>query len=249
MLVPVVSSPDRRGTADQDDRLGRSWRHGRAVIPVATRSRTARQGRPHRSFTPCCTYFPIDQTANDQHLIDGLDDLKTKLASLLLVGAVVPTNDLVATLQSRIDARKTTESTRATWQTTVKAERDLEDKTKTVRLRLEAESPRGPAGDIDTLAKFGLTPRQKPVAAPDVKVAAAAKAAARHTMGPKQKANVKGTVTPTAPATAVPTAPAPNPTTQPVPPAASPIAVAPSPVTPAPAQAAPPVVTTAPRIP
>jgi len=198
VLVPVVSSPDRRGTADQDDRLGRSWRHGRAVIPVATRSRTARQGRPHRSLTPCCTYFPIDQTANDQHLIDGLDDLKTKLASLLLVGAVVPTNDLVATLQSRIDARKTTESTRATWQTTVKAERDLEDKTKTVRLRLEAESPRGPAGDIDTLAKFGLTPRRQHVPTPDEKVAAAPKGkatrAARHTMGPKQRASIKGTV-------------------------------------------------------
>ncbi len=143
----------------------------------------------------------IDQNANDQHLIDGLNDLKAKLASMLLVGAVVPTNDLVATLQSRIDARKTTESTRASWQTAVKAERDLEDKTKTVVSALKQSLLAAFAGDIETLTKFGLTSRRQHVPTPDEKVAAAEKAkatrAARHTMGPKQRAAIKGVVPPT----------------------------------------------------
>jgi hypothetical protein len=146
----------------------------------------------------------IDQTSKDQHLIGGLNDLKAKLTSMLLVGAVVPTNDLVAALQSRIDARKTTESTRATWQTAVQAERDLEDKTKPLVSALKQSLLASFAGDIDTLAKFGLTPRRQHVPTPDEKVAAAAKGkatrAARHTLGPKQRASIKGTV-PTSPPT------------------------------------------------
>ena len=62
------------------------------------------------------------------------------------------------------------------------------------------------AGQMDTLADFGLTARAKHVATPEEKIASAAKAkatrAARHTMGSKQKAAIKGTVTPTAPTTA-----------------------------------------------
>src|ERR1017187_1695165 len=159
----------------------------------------------------------IQQTAADQHLIDGFNDPATTIASLGIASATVQKTDIVATLQSRIDSRKTVETARAAWQSAVQADRALATKTKPFVAALRGSLLASFAGNIDTRRKCGLTPRQKPVAAPDVKVAAAAKAAARHTMGPKQKANVKGTVTPTAPATAVPTAPAPNPTTQPVP--------------------------------
>ena len=80
----------------------------------------------------------------------------------------------------------------------LEADRALEDKTKAFVASLGANLLASFAGNLDTLAKFGLTPRQKPFATPDAKVAAAAKAkatrAARHTMGPKQKATVKGTV-------------------------------------------------------
>ena len=57
------------------------------------------------------------------------------------------------------------------------------------------------AGQVDTLADFGLTPRKARVVTPEEQVIAAAKAkatrAARHTMGKKQKAAIKGTVAPT----------------------------------------------------
>ena len=54
------------------------------------------------------------------------------------------------------------------------------------------------AGQVDTLADFGLTARAKHVATPEEKLASTDKAkatrAARHTMGSKQKAAIKGTV-------------------------------------------------------
>jgi hypothetical protein len=100
------------------------------------------------------------------------------------------------------------------------------------------------------LAKFGLTPRQRPVTTPEVKVAAAVKAAAtraaRHTMGPKEKAKIKGTVAPTAPATPSPTAPALTPT-QPVVTPAAPVPSTAQPVTPGAAPIAPAAVAAAPR--
>jgi hypothetical protein len=76
------------------------------------------------------------------------------------------------------------------------------------------------AGQVDALSDFGLTGRKTPVVSPETRVAAANKAKAtreaRHTMGKKQKAAIKGTVAPTAPAT---TAPAPTPVaTPPAPP-------------------------------
>ncbi len=133
----------------------------------------------------------IQQTAADQHLIDGFNDPATTIASLVIASATVQKTDIVATLQSRIDSRKTVESARAAWQTAVQADRALEDKTKPFVAALRGSLLASFAGNIDTLARFGLVPRQKPVTTPEVKVAAAAKAkatrVARHTMGPKEK--------------------------------------------------------------
>jgi hypothetical protein len=178
----------------------------------------------------------IQETAADQHLIDGFNDPGATITSLVIASVVVQKTDIVATLQSRIDSRKTVQSARAAWQTAVQADRTLKDKTNPFVASLRGSLLASFAGNIDTLAKFGLTPRQKPVTTPAVKVAAAAKAkatrAARHTLGPKEKAKITGTVTPTAPATTSPTALAPGPT-QPV---VTPAAAAPSttqPVTPA----------------
>jgi hypothetical protein len=80
------------------------------------------------------------------------------------------------------------------------------------------------AGSIDTLADFALKARKpRTPLTPEQKAAAVAKAeatrAARHTMGPKQKAAIKGTVPATAPATQ-PAAPAPAPATPVTPPKA-----------------------------
>ena len=177
----------------------------------------------------------IDETAADQHLIDGFTRHAATITTMAIGGASLPTKDIIATLQSRIDSTKTVLSTRATWQTAVQADRAVRDKTKTTVSGVKQGLLVALAGHLDTLADFGLTARQKHVATPEQKLAAAAKAkatrAARHTMGSKQKAGVKGTVTPTAPATAAPAAPTPSPTPPAIVPAASVAPTAP-PVTP-----------------
>jgi hypothetical protein len=176
-----------------------------------------------------------DEITADQTLIDGLNRNAASIPSIVIGGASVTTNDIVATLQSRVDTARAASSARATWLAAVQADRAERDKTKTFVSGLRQALLVAFVGQVDTLAQFGLTPRKPHVVSPDKKVAAAAKAkatrAARHTMGKKQKASIKGTVEPTVPAVAVPTLPTPNPT-----PTAAP---APAPVPPAPVQTAP----------
>jgi hypothetical protein len=181
----------------------------------------------------------IDQTTAEQTLIDGFNKHAAAIPSMVINGVVQATKDIVATLQSRVDSAKTVLSTRATWQAAIRTDQELRDTTKTYVSGVKQGLLVAFAGQLDTLADFGLTARAKHVATPEEKIAAAAKAkatrAARHTLGSKQKAAIKGTVTPTAPAPAAP-APTPNPTTPPVSPVAPPVAATPSPVTPASAE-------------
>jgi hypothetical protein len=71
------------------------------------------------------------QTA-DQKLIDGLTKHEKALSSLLIGGTSLKTADLIGILQARIDAANTAVSTRATWQTGVRADQDERAKTKTI---------------------------------------------------------------------------------------------------------------------
>jgi hypothetical protein len=86
------------------------------------------------------------------------------------------------------------------------------------------------AGRIDTLADFGLVPRKVTPLTPEQMVERTEKLkatrAARHTMGSKQKAAIKGTVAPTGPVNAAPTP------TPPAAPVAAPVAPSPQPVLP-----------------
>ena len=177
----------------------------------------------------------IDQTTAEQTLIDGFNKHAAEIPSMVINGVVQTTKDLVATLQSRIDSAKAALSTRATWQTAIRTDQALRNTTKTYVSGVKQGLLVAFAGQMDTLADFGLTARAKHVATPEEKIASAAKAkatrAARHTMGSKQKAAIKGTVTSTAPTTAASPAPTPSPT----PPAAPPT----TPVAPTPPPAAP----------
>src|SRR5450755_365475 len=155
----------------------------------------------------------IDETAADQHLIDGFTKHAATITTMAIGGASLPTKDIIATLQSRIDSTKAVLSARATWQTGVQADRDVRDKTKTTVSGVKQGLLVALAGHLDTLADFGLTARQKHVATPEQKLATAAKAkatrAARHTMGSKQKKEVKGApAAAAAPASPAPVAPA-----------------------------------------
>jgi hypothetical protein len=159
------------------------------------------------------------QQDGDQKLIDGLNKHGQTITSLMIQGASHPTAAIIAVLQERIDSAKTVVLSKATWQADVKADRDERAKTKAFVSGLRQALQVAFAGSIDTLADFGLKPRKaRAPRTPEQKAAASAKAkatrAARHTMGSKQKAMVKGAapqaVPPTAPApTAAPGAPKP----------------------------------------
>jgi hypothetical protein len=145
------------------------------------------------------------QQTGDQTLIDGLKKHQSSLSSLLIAGTSFNTADLISTLQARIDARNATVKSRAAWQTDVKADRDERAKTKALISGLQQSLHVMFAGSIDTLADFGLKPRKVRVLTPEEKAMATAKAkatrSARHTMGSKQKAKIKGTAPQAAPAT------------------------------------------------
>src|SRR5258708_11042079 len=165
----------------------------------------------------------LNRQAADQKLADGLAKHRQALAALMIGGASHTVDEILAILQARLAAAVAAKSTRATWQTAVKADRDERAKTKTFVSGLRQALLVAFAGSIDALADFGLSPRKQRVLTPEKKAAAAAKAKAtriaRHTIGPKKKLAIKGTV-PTATSPAEASAPAPaSPSPQAAPPA------------------------------
>src|SRR5581483_10415404 len=90
--------------------------------------------------------------------------------------------------------------------------------------------------DSPVLADFGFAPPKQAGLTPEQLVARGQKAAAtrkaRHTMGKKQKASIKGTVAPTAPATAAPASESTS-ATPPVAPVNAPAPAVPAPAPPA----------------
>ncbi len=173
------------------------------------------------------------QQAADQALIAGLAKHSSTVPSLVIGGTSFTTAAIIGLLQARLATGSAVLTTRASWESAVQTDRDERTKTQQFVSGVRQAVQVAFAGSIDQLADFGLKPRKVTTRTPDEKAAAVAKAkatrAARHTMGPKQKAAIKGTVPATAPATP-PAAPAPTAT-----PAAPPAATATptAPVTPA----------------
>ena len=156
------------------------------------------------------------QLAADQKLIDGLNKHSSTLSSLVIGGQSYTTAAVIGLLQGRIATSTSATNAHATWQAAVQADREQQAKTKPFVSGLRKALQVAYAGSIDSLADFGLkAPKPRTPLTPAQKAAAVAKAeatrAARHTMGPKQKAAIKGTVPAAAPETQ-PAAPAPTPT-------------------------------------
>jgi len=146
------------------------------------------------------------QNTADQKMIDGLTAKQQSLPSFTFGNATHTTVDIIANLQERIKAADAADLTRAAWQTAVKANRDLQANTAPMISGVRQSLQTMFAGSIDTLAEFGLKPRKTRAAlTAEEKVAMVQKATAtrkaRNTMGPKQKAKIKGTVPATAPVT------------------------------------------------
>jgi hypothetical protein len=160
------------------------------------------------------------QNAADQALVDGFNKHQATLpASLIIGGVAVPTATIISTLSSRIAARAAVVPARATYQALVQANRDELSKSKALVSGAREALKVMFAGQVETLADFGLKPRKAPTPrTPEQKAVSVAKAkatrAARHTMGPKEKAKITGEnpqgLPPVAPPPPAPPAPTPG---------------------------------------
>jgi hypothetical protein len=133
--------------------------------------------------------------------------------TVVLDGVSYAPDDIVKALQGSIDAADATTAVTAQFHKTVDAERAANATADAVYAGLKTYVTSQYKASPDTLAEFGINLPSRQV--PDAATAAAAvekrqaTRVARHTMGNRQKANVKGTVTtPTA-------APPPTPITPP----------------------------------
>jgi hypothetical protein len=167
------------------------------------------------------------ELAADQTMIDGFNKHASALTSLTLNGATQSSQQIIGAFQSRIDSAREVLVARATWNAKLLSDKQLRDATKAYASAVRQCVLLAFAGQVDVLADFGLTPRAKPVTTPEQALVRAAKGKAtreaRHTMGPKKKAAIKGGVNPTVTVT---TAPATSPVA-----AASPVPPAPTPPT------------------
>jgi hypothetical protein len=158
------------------------------------------------------------QQATDQAMIDGLTKHQSTIpSSLLIAGAPVPTTTVISTLQSRIAARTAVLQAEAAYHAAVQASEQEQQKTQPLVSGARQAVALMFAGQITALADFDMKPRKAPAPrTPAQKAASAAKAAAtraaRHTMGPVQKAKVTGAN----PQGATAPAPAPSPAAAPV---------------------------------
>jgi hypothetical protein len=144
-----------------------------------------------------------DQLTAERTLIGGLVLHAAAIPSMVISGAFQTTNDLVASLRTRVDSAEAVRSTRAAWLTAVQADRDKRAATKTFVSGVRQALLVAFGNHLDTLADFGLTARALHVRTPEEKLAVAEKAkatrTARHTMGRKQRAAIKGAVAATEP--------------------------------------------------
>ncbi len=170
------------------------------------------------------------QQDRDRKSIVAIQKYLMQLASMLVAGVAYTPAQFIALLQKDIDLADAASNARE----------DLRVAAGAARQQREAMTPilagfraflENMFTDPSKIAEFGFLPRtrSKPkaeTAATAVKKRAATRAA-RHTMGPKQKQDIKGTV-PAAPPTPAPASPPVAPT-QPVTVAATPAATAPAP--------------------
>ncbi len=143
----------------------------------------------------------ITSQAADQKMIDGFNKHATDIVSLVIGAATIKTADIITVLRARLATSNTVQSTRATWQAAVQADRDERAKTKAYVDGVKQALQVVLSGSIDGLADFGLTARKPRVLTPEQKAVAAARAratrVARGTKGSVQKKAIKGAVTAT----------------------------------------------------
>src|SRR5271166_2001277 len=102
----------------------------------------------------------ITSQAADQKLIDGFKKHAADIVSLVIGTVTIKTADIGAVLQARLATANTAQSTRATWQAAVQADRDERAKTKPYVDGVKQALQVVLSGSIEGLADFGLTARK-----------------------------------------------------------------------------------------
>ena len=150
----------------------------------------------------------------DQQLIDGVHKHLAGM-SLVLRNQTFKAKDVEKFLQERIDTRTATNAARAVWHGLLDAEEAKMEETNVLVSALRQVVVAMFGSDVTKLADFGIAPRKQATLTPDKQVARIAQMRAtreaRHTMGPKKKAKIKGVVDETTPAIPTPAAPPPAP--------------------------------------
>src|SRR5258708_31104723 len=164
-----------------------------------------------------------NQQTAEEKMIGGLQKHEPTLPSIVLAGATYKTADVITVVQGLVNSAQKVTTLRAAWPASIVSHRDARAKQKALMSGLRAAIRAAFGGSLDVLADFGPTPRKTPpVSTPEEKAQAVATAkatrAARHTMGKKQKAAIKGTPVASAldatkgPVASTPPAPPPAPT-------------------------------------
>jgi hypothetical protein len=138
-------------------------------------------------------------------VIAGVKKHLANATSIIIGGTSYAPVDIEKIFQDPIDARDATATTTAAFHKAVAAEKAANAKGDALYRGLRKYLTNQYETQPDVLADFGIALQTKQVPDANTVAAAVAKRAAtrtaRHTMGKRQKQGVKGTVTPTAPAT------------------------------------------------
>jgi hypothetical protein len=152
--------------------------------------------------------------AADQKMIDGIQKNLSQLASLPVGNTSYTPAQIVQIYQDRLTTSQAAADATAQRTAAIKADVDKQAATRTTTRAFRKIVSGMFAQSPDVLATFGLTPPKVATRSVETKTGAVAKAkatrAARHTLGPKQKAKIHGAVTD--PAGSTPS-PEPTPTT------------------------------------
>ena len=154
-----------------------------------------------------------ERQARDARVIVGIT--KRLQTPVVLGGVSYTPAALTAVLQHAIDSANQVTSTRGQWLAAVQADRAMASQTAKMLTGLQEHLRQLFNNDPEALADFGFAPKKKPAAqtVAEKVVAVAMRAstrAARHTMGSKQRLEIKGTLTgpvviPVGPAATAPT--------------------------------------------
>jgi hypothetical protein len=140
-----------------------------------------------------------DRIARDLKMAEGITKHFHKKASFTLSGETYTSDELLSVLQARTDATHAAQTARVAWLNAAAALQEQLAKTDPVLASLQQQLLSTYSPTANELADFGIAPRKRPMLTSEQRVEAVQKRRAtrqaRHTMGKKQRLDVKGEVT------------------------------------------------------